>query len=587
MGFEHLEQSTLNLNFKIRGKSDPHKSILNFTINDDEFFSYMTQKNRKRQLSLPYNKDYSKNLLFWDSKFFITLLQKISKYEPRLIAIVPVFPEDTIGKLTPNQKKILKKLSSNTPVFWSSSKDEDKIISPPEFLTNNKIHLNNLIASSDLFIKKAKLKGTLAGSIIDHIKQFDKFKQISTPKPSEEFFINYTSFENTFETMSSISFLTQPDTGWAPLIKDKIVIIDIQTDSQNKFMIPFPENNRSILVSNGRIQNEILSSVLNETTIYRFPPSANTVIAILLGFATSILFVRFKATYALTIVMTISATYLLLALLFFGSLSIWVNTVTPLISILVTTLLMATWRFTSDERKKTYAMQQEIEKLKGNFLSLISHNLRTPIAKIRALSSVLLNRESDNLKEEQLKDIKDILKSSKDLTAYITNILNITRIESQRVKLNKSICDINVIIEHAVQRIQEMNDGKKITFDLKLEPIFSIELDKELFLQLFINILSNAINYSPSNSTITVESLEKNNLLYISVTDQGIGISKDDINNIFNKFYRAKNVYTESNTGTGLGLYLVQYFLKLHGGTIKADSVLGEGTTFTITLPIS
>jgi signal transduction histidine kinase len=231
-------------------------------------------------------------------------------------------------------------------------------------------------------------------------------------------------------------------------------------------------------------------------------------------------------------------------------------------------------------------MHKEVDELKGNFLSLISHNLKTPIAKIRAMSSVLLHKDSDNLREHQIEATTSILRSSRDLTSYISNILNITRIGAQKIKLHKNVCDINSLITQSVEKMNDLVDNKKIKFKLDLEPIFSVEVDKELIFQVLYNILENAIKYSPKNSTITISSKEEKNFLLISIKDQGIGISKEESIKIFQKFHRTNNIYTESITGTGLGLYLSKYFVNLHGGEIKVESALGDGSTFIISLPL-
>ena len=352
-------------------------------------------------------------------------------------------------------------------------------------------------------------------------------------------------------------------------------------------MLPYRHDEQNKLATNREIQNEILNSLIENITLKKTPFWITFIISFTLSILATLPFLFCSLLFSQVLISSMILTFIIISIIFFGVFFIWINTITPLITIFATTLIMTIGKYVSDDRTKLKKIHEEIDTLKSNFLSLISHNLKTPIAKIRALSSVLLKKDSNNLSEEQKEALLNILRSSRDLTSYISNILNITRIESQKIKLNKSVCDINVIIHQVTDRVRTLLDNKPIKFNLQLEPIFSVEIDKDLFFQLFFNVLENAVTYSPSNSTVTIKSKEVGNYVEISVKDQGIGISKEEINRIFNKFHRTQNIYTESITGTGLGLYLAKFFVELHNGEINVDSSLGEGATFTISLPIS
>jgi len=604
-GPESLENLALNLQFKIRGTRNLNKAIVSLKINEREFFNYITRKKtfdfRFHSKVLSSSQIFFEkfhNHFYWDTDFFINLLEKIKKYRPLVVAVIPSFSTNEEGifphSLKNSDKKKLEELSREIPVLWSSYlKRDGTLLSPPDFLTTGNIFYNNVLPDDDLIVRKARLKSdtalSLAGAIWLNSKVRDKFEtsDLTETAAGNNFFINYSGRKDPGITFSAISFLEDIEAGWLPVLKDKIILIDIQADHTDDYLIPYLQKENIALVSNCNIQSEILSSLIDNRTINRSSSWLNLLSTTIMGICSALVFLNFSLILSQFLTFALALFFSLISIFLFSSFSFWLNTTAPLITIFITSLILTIWRYTTDERKKTMAMQREIDELKGNFLSLISHNLRTPIAKIRALSSVILNRDRGNLLKKQREAVTNILKSSMELTSYITNILNITRIDAQKVKLHKTPCDVNSLIRQAIEKSSLLIESKNITFSLKLEPIFSIELDRELFFQLFLNILENSIKYSPNNSEVTIETKEVDNSLYISVTDQGIGISKEEANNIFKKFHRVDNIYTETISGTGLGLYLVQYFVKLHGGEIKVNSVLGGGATFTIILPIS
>ena len=172
----------------------------------------------------------------------------------------------------------------------------------------------------------------------------------------------------------------------------------------------------------------------------------------------------------------------------------------------------------------------------------------------------------------------------KDLNKFITSILDLTKVESRNLDLKKVSKDINPIIQNIVDGLVFEAAEKKINFKLDLSPLYPVQIDVGLVLRVISNLIENAIKYSGENSTISINTWDDEKWVYLKIQDNGVGINETDIEHIFDKFYRVKNDASHSIKGTGLGLYLVKYFVELHGGKITAESKVGEGTSFNILL---
>ena len=162
--------------------------------------------------------------------------------------------------------------------------------------------------------------------------------------------------------------------------------------------------------------------------------------------------------------------------------------------------------------------------------------------------------------------------------------MDLTKIESQNINLTIVQKDINPIIESVIDSLSYEYNRKNIEVEIALGPLYPISIDVSLLFRVISNIVENAIKYSPENSKISIKTWDDAQWVYIQVTDDGPGIDLDDLTYIFDKFFRVKNDASHSIKGTGLGLYLVRYFVELHGGKIEVNSKLGSGTTFIIKL---
>jgi signal transduction histidine kinase len=226
----------------------------------------------------------------------------------------------------------------------------------------------------------------------------------------------------------------------------------------------------------------------------------------------------------------------------------------------------------------------QVEELKTNFLSMMSHDLKTPIARIQGMAEVVRS-DKNPLSPTQAEAIDTLRRSSDELLEFISSVLNLGRIESKAIQLHLQSKDVNALLKEVVSKLEYLAGSKNIDIRTELEPLFSIKFDVDLIRQVLSNLVENAIKYSPEKTSILVSSEERDGWIVVQVADQGPGIPEDELPHIFMKFYRSRNAKGSAIKGSGLGLYLAKYFVELHKGRIQVDSTLGQGSTFTVELP--
>ena len=226
--------------------------------------------------------------------------------------------------------------------------------------------------------------------------------------------------------------------------------------------------------------------------------------------------------------------------------------------------------------------ERELDRLKTEFVSTAAHELRTPLTSIRGFSELLLERTFSP--EEEKTFLFYINQQSKYLTNIINDLLDVSRIESGLgFVLTKKETPINPILQGVVAFFQQMGTGHD--YHLHLEEMDSyLVIDKEKIVQALQNILSNAVKYSPNCGEITITGKANEESYRIEITDQGIGMSPDQVTHIFDQFYRADSSNTAIE-GTGLGMGIVRYIVEAHGGEIAIQSQPDVGTTVILTLP--
>ncbi|CAN5399985.1 hypothetical protein BH10PLA1_BH10PLA1_02540 [soil metagenome] len=226
--------------------------------------------------------------------------------------------------------------------------------------------------------------------------------------------------------------------------------------------------------------------------------------------------------------------------------------------------------------------EKEVAEMKNDFVSNVSHELRTPLASIKAYVEMLIDGEAEDKKTEG--EFYEIIQNEANrLGRLIDNILNISRIESGLVKVNKQPQSLVMIVKEAIDVIAPQAKLKQIKVSEQLMPaIYQTMADKDMLYQAVLNLLSNAVKYTPETGTITVQTVldEARRKVITSISDTGVGIPPKDLPFVFDKFYRVE-ANNRMAKGTGLGLSLVKHIVEtVHRGRIFVESNVGKGTTF-------
>ncbi|MDY6992896.1 MAG: PAS domain S-box protein, partial [Pseudomonadota bacterium] len=227
-------------------------------------------------------------------------------------------------------------------------------------------------------------------------------------------------------------------------------------------------------------------------------------------------------------------------------------------------------------------------KLKDEFLANMSHELRTPLNAILGMAEILLEQVYGELTSKQLYSLKSIYSSGQHLLSLINDILDLSKIEAGKVKLQLDVVNINTLCQSSLIFIKESAQKKKLTIKLSIDEAPSnLYADQRRVKQILINLLSNAVKFTPEKGQITLEVKADNtkSVINFSVIDTGIGIAKEDMVRLFKPFEQVDSGLARQYEGTGLGLVLVQRLTELHGGSVQVSSQLGQGSRFTISLP--
>lgn len=234
--------------------------------------------------------------------------------------------------------------------------------------------------------------------------------------------------------------------------------------------------------------------------------------------------------------------------------------------------------------RKSLVRERELNDLKTIFVSMASHEFRTPLATISS-SADLLSAYRDRMDNGQIDDkLNDIMEQVNHLTHVMDDVLDLGRLQSGRNVLSPTVLDLNILCQDIIQKFKNSSNIKQEIIYSCPEKSLNVCLDETLIRQTIGNLLSNASKYTPGNTTIFIDVEKSANSIVLCVRDQGIGIPQENLNNLFEPFYRADNVGTVS--GTGLGLSIAKQAVELHKGSIGVKSQLGQGTTFVVTLPL-
>jgi PAS domain S-box-containing protein len=235
--------------------------------------------------------------------------------------------------------------------------------------------------------------------------------------------------------------------------------------------------------------------------------------------------------------------------------------------------------------KKEIERMKEIDEAKTNFLNIVSHEMKTPLTAINAHLGVMDDLKT-NLSEQELLSLEAIKRNNYLLKSLIDNILELSRIEAGKFELNFSKINLEKIIKEVKSNLEILSEKKGLQLILDVGKLPEILADEMRVREILNNLISNSIKFT-DKGWIKVKAEKKDNHVVISIIDTGIGISKDKINNLFQKFYQIDPSIGRRFGGTGLGLVITKQLIELQGGKITVASTYGKGSTFSVTLPIN
>jgi signal transduction histidine kinase len=232
------------------------------------------------------------------------------------------------------------------------------------------------------------------------------------------------------------------------------------------------------------------------------------------------------------------------------------------------------------------ARAHELTQMKSEFVTLVAHELRSPLTAITGYVELLLEGPVDASAEAQRESLGIVQRNADRLLHLIDDLLDIARIEAGKVELRRTRLDLPGLIQEVAKALRPQIEakGQQLTIDLA-DALPGVSGDADRVTQILTNLLSNAHKYTPPAGTISIRARQEEGHLRINVQDTGIGLSSDDQAQLFTKFFRAQHRAATGVSGTGLGLAISRALVELHGGEITVTSALGQGSTFSFTLP--
>ncbi len=376
----------------------------------------------------------------------------------------------------------------------------------------------------------------------------------------------------------------------AGTFKNKIVLLGSKLSAHAKsdyISTPYARGAKTTSLLEGAAHS--LGTLIRNDAVFRSPAWLNWLVNISVALLTVNIVLFFSPVVGILsviaeVVVLFSLSWLALVLF-----QCWTDFAHPFLIACFGYYLVIPYRLVNEYRQRWHYQQKselmaQLEQLKSNFLSLVSHDLKTPIARIQGNAELLLSNPSVQ-EGKDAKLVQAIINTAENLGQHVETILDLARIESAEIPLHRTSKDINATILEVIESRKALALEKQIEIRTSLEPLFAFKFDIRLMRRVLANLVENAIKYSPEGSIIELRSSEEQDWIRVSVVDQGNGIAPEEQERIFTKFYRGSDPATQKEKGTGLGLYLVKYFVELHNGFVELQSEQGKGSTFTVALP--
>lgn len=372
--------------------------------------------------------------------------------------------------------------------------------------------------------------------------------------------------------------------------REKLVLFGEDLHEDVERYRPTPYDRSAIAMSATELHANMIDTLIRNSAPVKVPSWLDLCLTILISILTVHVVLTVKPLRGILTLLSTAAVFTFLCYFAFWPFGYWIEVTHPLLSIFLCYYFFIPYRLIVENRRSweyyhKHKLLTEVETLKTNFIGMMSHDLKTPLARIQGMTEIIAN-DSTQLSSPQREALDTVKQSAEDLTRFISAILNYAKIESQGVQLHLQSRDINELIKEVIKKSEFLAKRKHVQVVTEFEPLFAMSVDPDLIKQVLSNLIENAIKYSPENSKVLVTTDEIEGKIVVQVADQGIGIPADELSNIFTKFFRSKNAKSSPIKGSGLGLYLAKYFVELHQGTISCESSPGQGSTFTVELPL-
>jgi PAS domain S-box-containing protein len=231
--------------------------------------------------------------------------------------------------------------------------------------------------------------------------------------------------------------------------------------------------------------------------------------------------------------------------------------------------------------------QKLAEAMRDQFVDTATHELRTPLANIKAYAETLALADVIDI-EQQKQFLNTINSEATRLARFVDDLLSVSSMELGSLSLNKTVTDLTRMLNEVLAKVRPQMEEKNLAFEVAFpEKMPEPEMDKDKIAAVLVNLLGNAVKYTPENGRVSFRVHTTDKQIELSVQDTGVGIASDEVAKVFDKFFRSQDPRVQEQTGTGLGLALANEVVRLHGGKIEVESEINKGSTFTVLLPLA
>jgi signal transduction histidine kinase len=585
--FSTLELKALDLRFLVRGTKPPSGEVIIVTLDD--------ASSKELSEAGPWP---------WPPNLYVELISRLTQWGAVVVAVdvlVPTpshyaAPTDRYPKGQDTLLAAAARKSGN--VVWAGELDEANSLVPPNDILRPAVAVGfiNFPSDEDTFVRRTvPHRGEHISFALKAVELFVGADLSSHFVPDQAYYINYRGPPGTYPAVSLAKVIGyKPDGSTLPgrpedLFRDKIVLVGVSFHDSSDFH-PTPYYRHARTYSTGiEIHANVIDSILAGDFISS--PSAKENAAAIFGFGAVSLMLLALVTplQGLILLPLLLGGYAIFNNYLFAAYQQWAPLAGPLTGAFLLYTGLTCYRQLSEERekrriKRTYDNLREVDELKTNFMSLVSHDLKTPVARIKNTLQ-LMRLDFPDLHGDWSESVGEVIADCDSLTLMISNILSLNRLEAKEVTLDRVTGDLGDLIHQVATSLESEAREKSITLDTNgVQPVYT-EFDEGMINQVLNNLIGNAHKYTPAGGYVSVSTDEKDGFVDVFVTDTGYGIPKENLPFIFEKFYRVDKGEAAKIKGTGLGLYLCKYLVELHGGSIHVESAEDKGSTFSFSLP--